>query len=166
MFINNLSGHYKRRMDMFKQIFLYDGSVLLLESITKYKLENGEIVDEAPAQIAVNKEIDVVNEETDEITKETITVYEDVPYEEIEIFDYPKEYTEIPPKDGLYQPIFFNGEKWIGTKKEDWEAANPPDENVDVGVNIEDVILTNEELLMQNAELSARISKLENKGDA
>lgn len=132
---------------MFKQVYLYDGTAVLLESITKYKLQNGEIADEVPALIAADKEIDV-------------------PYEEIEIFDYPKEYTEIPPKDGLYQPIFFDGKKWIGTKKADWEAANPPEENVDAGVNIEDVILTNEELLMQNAELSARILKLENKGDA
>lgn len=151
---------------MYKQVYLYDGTTVLLESVTKYKLENGEIVDEAPAPIEVEKEIEVIGEDTDEITKETIVVYEDVQFEEIEIFDYPKEYTEIPPKDGLYQPIFFDGKKWIGTKKADWEAANPPEENVDAGVNVEDVILTNEELLMQNAELSARISKLENKGDA
>lgn len=151
---------------MFKQVYLYDGTAVLLESVTKYKLENGEIVDEAPAPIEIEKEIEVVNEETDEVTKETIIVYEGVQYEGIEFFDYPEEYTEIKPKDGLYQPIFFDGKKWIGTKKADWEAANPPEENVHAGVNVEDVILTNEELLMQNAELSARISKLENKGDA
>lgn len=151
---------------MYKQVYLHDGATVLLESVTKYKLENGEIVDEAPAPIEIEKEVDVASEETDEITKETFTVYEDVKFEEIEVFNYPKEYTELQPEDGLYEPIFFDGEKWIGTKKEDWEAANPPEENVDVGVNVEDVILTNEELLMQNAELSARISKLENKGDA
>lgn len=151
---------------MFKQVYLYDGTTVLLESVTKYKLENGEIVDEAPAPIEVEKEIEVIGEDTDEITKETIIVYEGVQYEPIETFNYPKEYTELQPVDGLYQPIFFDGEKWIGTKKEVWEAANPPEENVDVGVNVEDVILTNEELLMQNAELNARISKLENKGDA
>ena len=151
---------------MFKQIYSYDGTSVLLESVTKYKLGNGEIVDGVPAPIEVEKEIDVVSEDTDEITKETIVVYEDVPYEEIEVFNYPKEYTEIQPKDGLYQPIFFNGKKWIGAKQADWEAANPTDENVGAGVNIEDVILTNEELLMETAGLSARISKLENKGDA
>lgn len=111
---------------MFKQVYLYDGTAVLLESVTQYTDEG----------------------------------------EPIETFSYPKEYTELQPEDGLYQPIFFDGEKWIGTKKEVWEAANPPKENVDVGVNVEDVILTNEELLMQNAELSARVSKLENKGDA
>lgn len=110
---------------MFKQVYLYDGTAVLLESITKYNDEE----------------------------------------EPIEIFEYPKEYTEIQPRDGLYQPIVFNGEKWIGTKKEDWEAANPP-ENTEVGVNIEDVVLMNEELLMETVGLSARISKMENKGDA
>ena len=111
---------------MFKQVYLYDGTAVLLESVTQYTGEG----------------------------------------EPIETFSYPKEYTELQPEDGLYQPIFFDGKKWIGTKKEVWEATNPPKENVDVGVNVEDVILTNEELLMQNAELNARISKLENKGGA
>lgn len=111
---------------MFKQVFLYDGAAVLLESVTQYTGEG----------------------------------------EPIETFSYPKEYTELQPEDGLYQPIFFDGEKWVGTKKEVWEAANPPEENTEVGVNVEDVILMNEELLMETAELCARISKLENKGDA
>ena len=110
---------------MYKQVYLYDGTAVLLESVTQYTDEG----------------------------------------EPIETFSYPKEYTELQPEDGLYQPIFFNGEKWVGTKKEDWESANPP-ENTEVGVNIEDVILMNEELLMETAGLSARISKMENKGDA
>ena len=144
---------------MFKQIFLYDGSVLLLESITKYKLENGEIVDEAPAQIAVNKEIDVVNEETDEITKETITVYEDVPYEEIEIFEYPEEYTELQPEDGLYQPIFFDGEKWVGTKKGDWEAANPPEPTENQSISNEEMQHLIEDLTLQLLSLQIEIDE-------
>lgn len=111
---------------MFKQVYLYDGTAVLLESVTQYTDEG----------------------------------------EPIETFTYPKEYTELQPVDGLYQPIFFDGKKWVGTKKEVWEAANPPKENVDVGVNVEDVILMNEELLMETSGLSARISKLENKGDA
>ncbi|WP_218729942.1 hypothetical protein [Brochothrix thermosphacta] len=137
---------------MFKQIFLYDGSVLLLESITKYKLENGEIVDEAPAPIAVEKEVEVVSEETDEITRETIIVYEGVQYEEIEIFDYPEEYTEIKPEDGLYQPIFFDGKKWNGSKKEDWEAANPPEESEGDSTDDNQEVL--EELILQVAALT------------
>ena len=144
---------------MFKQVYLYDGTAILLESVTKYKLESGEIVDEAPAQIEIEKEVDVTSEETDEITKETIIVYEDVPYEEIEIFDYPKEYTELQPEDGLYQPIFFDGKKWIGTKKEDWEAANPPEKSEgDSTVDDNQEVL--EELILQVAALTNA-----NKGD-
>lgn len=141
---------------MFKQIWLYDGTPILLKSIQKYQLEDGTVVDDVPKEIGKEVEID----------GETTIEFQQVPYEVVTVFDYPKEYTELQPKDGLYQPIFFDGEKWNGSKKEDWEAANPPEENVDVVVNIEDVILTNEEILMQNAELSARILKLENKGDA
>lgn len=141
---------------MVKQIWLYDGTPILLESIQKYQLEDGTIVDVVPKDIEKEVEID----------GETIIEYEQVPYEVINDFDYPKEYTETPPIDGLYQPIFFDGEKWVGAKQADWEAANPPKENVDVGVNVEDVILMNEELLMETSGLSARISKLENKGDA
>ena len=110
---------------MYKQVYLYDGTAALLESVTQYTDEG----------------------------------------ESIETFNYPKEYTELHPENGLYQPIFFDGKKWIGTKKEDWEATNPPKENVVVVVSVEDVILMNEELLMETSELSARISKLENKGD-
>lgn len=143
---------------MYKQVYLYDGTTLLLESVTKYKLENGEIVDEAPAPIEIEKEVDVTIEETDEITKETFTVYEDVKFEEIEVFNYPKEYTELQPVDGLYQPIFFDGEKWIGTKKEVWEAANPPEnhEGDPADGDNQEVL---EELILQVAALTNNVNK-------
>lgn len=150
---------------MYKQIWLYDGTEVLLESVTKYKLENGTIVDEAPAQVAIEKEIDVVSEDTDEVTKETIIVYEDVFFEEVEVFDYPDEYTEIQPEEGLYEPIIFDGSKWVGTDKNIWDEEHPQ-ENIDLGIDIDDIILMSEELLMQNADLVSRIEKLENEGDA
>lgn len=43
--------------------------------------------------------------------------------------DYPDEsWTETPPPEGIYQPYYFDGDEWIGTSKEDWEAMqnNPP----------------------------------------
>ncbi|MEJ7393146.1 hypothetical protein [Staphylococcus saprophyticus] len=43
--------------------------------------------------------------------------------------DYPDEsWTETPPPEGIYQPYYFDGNEWIGTSKEDWEAMrdNPP----------------------------------------
>ena len=33
--------------------------------------------------------------------------------------------TFVKPADGLYQPMRFNGTTWIGTPKEEWEAAHP-----------------------------------------
>lgn len=33
--------------------------------------------------------------------------------------------TFVKPKDGLYQPMRFNGTEWIGTPQEEWEKANP-----------------------------------------
>lgn len=33
--------------------------------------------------------------------------------------------TFVKPKDGLYQPMRFNGTEWIGTPQEEWEKAHP-----------------------------------------
>ena len=31
--------------------------------------------------------------------------------------------TEVKPEDGLYEPIKFDGNKWVGSSKEDFDAA-------------------------------------------
>lgn len=37
--------------------------------------------------------------------------------------DYPNEsWTEMSPPEGIYQPYYFDGNEWIGTSKEEWEA--------------------------------------------
>lgn len=44
-------------------------------------------------------------------------------------YNYPDEgWTLTPPPAGIYQPFYFNGDEWIGTTKEEWEAnqAKPP----------------------------------------
>lgn len=44
-------------------------------------------------------------------------------------YDYPNdEWTETPPPEGIYQPFYYNGNEWIGTCKEEWEAQQykPP----------------------------------------
>ena len=136
---------------MFKQIWLYDGTPILLESIQKYQLEDGTIVDDVPKDIEKEVEID----------GETIIEYQQVLYEVINVFDYPKEYTEIQTPDGLYQPIFFDGKKWIGTKKEDWETANPPqesDKDLMSSTEIQNIV---EELLLQMLELQMNLDSRE-----
>lgn len=136
---------------MFKQIWLYNGTPILLEGIQKYQLEDGTIVDDVPADIEKEVEVD----------GETITNFQQVPYEVITIFDYPKEYTEIMPKDGLYEPIRFDGEKWIGTPKEDWETANPPEESDKEPTSSTEIQNIVEELLLQMLELQMNLDSRE-----
>ncbi|WBU87796.1 hypothetical protein BtpYZU01_11 [Brochothrix phage BtpYZU01] len=133
---------------MFKQIWLYDGTPILLEGIQKYQLEDGTVVDDVPKDIEKEVEID----------GETIIEYQQAPYEVVTVFDYPKEYTELQPEDGLYQPIFFDGEKWIGTKKEVWEADNPPEnhEGDPADGDNQEVL---EELILQVAALTNNVNK-------
>lgn len=37
----------------------------------------------------------------------------------------PTNATTIAPKNGLYEPISWNGSAWVGTTKTDWLAAHP-----------------------------------------
>lgn len=38
-------------------------------------------------------------------------------------YDYPDEgWTEVAPPEGIYQPFYFNGNEWIGSTREEWEA--------------------------------------------
>lgn len=134
---------------MFKQIWLYDGTPILLESIQKYQLEDGTIVDDV--QKDIEKEV--------EIDGETIIEYQQAPYEVVTVFDYPKEYTELQPEDGLYQPIFFDGEKWIGTKKEVWEAANPPEPTENQSISNEEMQHLIEDLTLQLLSLQIEIDE-------
>lgn len=39
-----------------------------------------------------------------------------------------EDWTDIAPPEGLYQPIHFDGERWVGTSKEEWEENRPPSE--------------------------------------
>ena len=44
-------------------------------------------------------------------------------------YDYPEEeWTEVAPPEGIYSPFYFNGNEWIGTSKEEWEATLPKEE--------------------------------------
>lgn len=42
-------------------------------------------------------------------------------------YDYPNEaWTETPPPEGIYEPFYFNGNEWVGSTKEEWEANKQP----------------------------------------
>ena len=41
-------------------------------------------------------------------------------------YDYPEEaWTEVTPPEGIYSPFYFNGNEWIGSTKEEYEATLP-----------------------------------------
>lgn len=40
--------------------------------------------------------------------------------------EYPEgQWTDIVPPEGIYQPYYFDGEKWIGTPYEEWLKRQP-----------------------------------------
>lgn len=44
-------------------------------------------------------------------------------------YDYPKdEWTETPPPEGIYSPFYFDGNKWVGATKEEWESSKTDEE--------------------------------------
>lgn len=39
-------------------------------------------------------------------------------------YDYPQdEWTEVSPPEGIYQPFYYDGTKWIGSTKEEFEKS-------------------------------------------
>ena len=41
-------------------------------------------------------------------------------------YDYPEEaWTEVAPPEGIYSPFYFNGNEWVGSTKEEYEATLP-----------------------------------------
>ena len=39
-------------------------------------------------------------------------------------YDYPQdEWTEVSPPEGIYQPFYYDGTKWIGSTKEEFEES-------------------------------------------
>ncbi|MDV3053646.1 hypothetical protein NLV77_002604 [Staphylococcus ureilyticus] len=46
-------------------------------------------------------------------------------------YDYPKdEWTEVAPPEGTYSPYYFNGNEWVGSTKEEYEATLPEKEPI------------------------------------
>lgn len=44
-------------------------------------------------------------------------------------YDYPNdEWTETPPPEGLYEPIWFDGNEWRGATREEWLKTLPKKE--------------------------------------
>ena len=70
-------------------------------------------------------------------------------------FEYPSEkWTETKPNDGLYTPIYFDGQNWIGQSKEEFEKQLPsePIEDKDIVIaNLSEQLL-NTQLEVENVK--------------
>ncbi|MGO2834558.1 MAG: hypothetical protein ACTIBX_10685 [Staphylococcus saprophyticus] len=99
---------------------------------------------------------------------EQVYLYDGTPFllykNENDEYVYPsKEWTEIPPPNGIYSPFYFDGEKWIGTKQEDWVNKA----NVEEKYQPTNAEITLGQSQLQIAKYSFRINKLEKMlGDA
>lgn len=77
-----------------------------------------------------------------------------------EYFDYDElEYTKIMPPSNLYEPIHFDGEKWVGTSYEEWLEQQPKVENEEVPDD-KDVLIA--DLTLQLMETQNTVVNLQN----
>lgn len=74
--------------------------------------------------------------------------------------EYDKDiYTEVMPPSGLYQPIYFDGEKWIGTPYEEWLEQQPKNE-VEETPDEKDILIA--DLTLQLMETQNTVVELQN----
>ncbi|QKQ05987.1 hypothetical protein HSZ49_09155 [Staphylococcus saprophyticus] len=92
----------------------------------------------------------------------------------IETDDFDTEiYTDVQPPNGLYQPIHFDGNEWVGTPYDEWLANQPkeepsePDPLQKATANLQMQLMKSNiaqlQLQKQNAQMMLEITKL--KGD-
>lgn len=65
-------------------------------------------------------------------------------------------YTEIEPPSDIYLPIHFDGEKWNGIKKEEWEQIQTKGEEVEP--NEKDLVIAN--LIIQLLDTQTEVETL------
>lgn len=93
-----------------------------------------------------------------------IYLYDGTPYlimenENGEI-QYPEErWTDIEPPEGLYEPIHFDGEKWVGAPYEEWLEQQPEIE-VEETPDDKDVLIA--DLTLQLMETQNTVVNLQN----
>lgn len=74
-------------------------------------------------------------------------------------YDYPKdEWTEVVPPEGIYSPFYFNGNEWVGSTKEEYEA-NLPDTEPYVPSNGQMQLAQTQ---MQLAKTASQVQKTQN----
>ncbi|AYY62131.1 hypothetical protein EGX64_06340 [Staphylococcus epidermidis] len=69
------------------------------------------------------------------------------------------EFTDIMPDEGLYAPIHFDGEKWVGTSYEEWLEQQPKVE-VEEAPDAKDVLIS--DLTLQLMKTQDTVANLQN----
>lgn len=71
-----------------------------------------------------------------------------------------QQYTDIQPPNGLYHPIHFDGNEWIGTPYEEWLTNQPKEEAVEVVPDEKDELIAN--LSVQLLETQTTLETVQN----
>lgn len=84
---------------------------------------------------------------------------------ETNVFDT-KQFTDVQPPNGLYQPIHFDGEKWIGTQYDEWVKHQPkedveaiPDEKDEIIATLSIQLLQTETKILSIQEDIANLTR-------
>ncbi|MBG9209464.1 hypothetical protein [Mammaliicoccus sciuri] len=72
-------------------------------------------------------------------------------------YNLPNNATDIKPSNSLYTPIKFDGEKWIGTSKEQWQKENPVKNDSEIPPTQNTGIGTDEELRKMFASMQVQL---------
>lgn len=67
-------------------------------------------------------------------------------------------YTDVQPPNGLYQPIHFDGNEWIGTPYENWKK-NQPEIEEEIIIDEKDEIIA--DLSLQLLETQSVLSQVQ-----
>ena len=68
-------------------------------------------------------------------------------------YDYPNdEWTEVAPPEGIYSPFYFNGNEWVGSTKEEYEATLPEKEPIEP---------SNSEIMMASTQMQVAESSFQ-----
>ena len=84
---------------------------------------------------------------------------------ETNVFDT-EQFTDVQPPNGLYEPIHFDGDKWIGTPYEEWVKHQPkedveaiPDEKDEIIATLSIQLLQTETKILSIQEDIANLTR-------
>lgn len=64
-------------------------------------------------------------------------------------YEIPNNATDVQPPNGLYTPIKFDGQKWTGTPKEQWQKEHPVENEIETPPTQNEATIGNDSELRQ-----------------